>query len=154
MRLIRLACLALAALVLTAPPASAAPPFILKSAKKKHGPFTEATTSRPLSVAGAQPKSVYFKAVSNGNSHEVTLLDAGEEDDPEGFQVRWFRKRQDISHDVQTAGYDFTLKFGKPVVFRAHVKNVGSGPAFCLGGQVGAPYVGQYFEVNGEDGCD
>lgn len=132
-------------------------PFEILAAKSKDGKYKE---YQKVTLKSGK-KHTYFWKVTNthGSDLQLTFDDAATMDGaPNGYRIYWFKgkkQKKDISHDVQTSGYDFTVADGKTKYFNAVVKAQAS-PAsdFCLGGQAGSAalpsYDSAYFGLNGE----
>lgn len=132
-------------------------PFEILVAKKADGKYKEYLKTNLASG----DKHTYFWKVENthGSDLDLTFDDAATSDGaPNGYRITWFKgkkQKKDISHDVQTSGYGYTIKDGKTKYFNATVKALAS-PAsnFCVGGQTGSAslpfYDGAYLGVNGE----
>jgi hypothetical protein len=126
----------------------------LTGAKKKSGPY-----EKELHVkVRDKGRNVFVRVKSTYDARqqatiEERLIGPG---DPEGdWQINWFRGENDVSHDVQTSGYDFRLRPHRSKRFRVKLKpNVGGPDPFCLYSnvQVDEPTTGRngpFFGVNG-----
>lgn len=153
----RIACLTALALVVALPATSAlaAPAVTVKVAKHKGGPFTEDVEQVNITA----PKTLYFKALSNGGGqHDATLIHgsccAGVHD----FKVHYFRKHNNITSDVRGSGFDFPLAIGNPWTFRIRVEpKVANPDQYCLFPHVSidasAVEFRGYFAINSPGAC-
>jgi hypothetical protein len=142
-----------AILVALAAPATAGGPGTpkLKGAKHKAGPYSGELRVRVKD----SPRSVYVKVISTYSSSQDATITEGLVGNEQGFLVKWYRGSNDISHDVQTSGFDFKLKPDHPKLFRARVKPLSAQPGkVCLYSnvQVTVPSTGRngpFFAING-----
>jgi hypothetical protein len=128
-RWLALPLLALAAAVALSALASArAVPDEITISKTKGGPAVES----------AQVKSkakTFWAKVENVSDHKLSIaLDDRSTQRPHGdFNIRWFRGKHEITHQVNHGGLDFNLAVGKHKTFRANVKPlVGNPGELCL----------------------
>jgi hypothetical protein len=126
----------------------------LTGAKKKSGPYEKELRVK----VRQQGRSVFVRVKSTHDARQKATIQEGlvGPGDPEAdWQINWFRRDQDVSHDVQTSGYDFRLRPHKSKRFRVKLKpNVASPDPFCLYSnvQVDEPTTGRsgpFFAVNG-----
>jgi hypothetical protein len=144
--------LALAGLFLAVPANAGGPAGtpVLKGAKKKAGPY-----KRTHSVKVQQRRNLYVKVKSTANSKQTATLYQGAVDMLGDYSVDWFKGKRDVTHDVQTSGYEFTLRQNRPRLFRAKLKPVVDNPGpLCLYSivEVTEPptaTAGSFFKING-----
>ena len=107
--------------------ARAAPQEITMS-KTKGGP--------PIDHAQVEKKAKTFWAtVENVSGHQLSItFDDRSDQRPHGdFNVRWFRGRHEVTHEMNHGGLEFNLGVGKQKTFRANVKPlVGNPGELCL----------------------
>jgi hypothetical protein len=129
----------------------------LTGAKKRSGPYEQQLRVK----VRHKGRSVFVRVKStHGSRQKATIVEqlAGPGDPQTEWQINWFRKDQDVSHDVQTAGYEFGLRPHKSKRFRVRIKpNVGGPDPFCLYSnvQVDEPTTGTdgpFIAVNGPIG--
>jgi hypothetical protein len=103
-------------------------PHEITMSKSKGGP--------PIESAQVKNKAKTFWAtVENVSDHQLSItLDDRSEQRPHGdFNVRWFRGKHDITHQMNHGGLEFNLDVGKHKSFRANVKPlVGNPGELCL----------------------
>jgi hypothetical protein len=91
-------------------------------ARHKNGPWFP--TSIGVKVATGDKKNVYvrIKNTTSGPKHrlDMNLTEAGGGGPPE-YHNAWFSGENDITHSVQTSGYDFKLKPEKMKRFRLRI---------------------------------
>ena len=126
----------------------------LTGAKKKSGPYAKELRVKVLE----EGRNVFVRVKSTHDkrqkAHMVEGI-AGPGDPGSDWQINWFRGDQDVSHDMQTSGYDFRLRPHKSKRFRVRIEpNVGSPDPFCLFSnvQVDEPTTGRtgpFIAVNG-----
>jgi hypothetical protein len=147
---------ALAALLTVAPAIQAlSVNFEVTAAKKADGNYTDGIQS--ANVSQGKTKLFFWRVESTSlNDQPISFDDAATADSGgEDYRIKWYKGKKpkgskDISHDVQTAGFNFTLKAGKRKHFTAEVTPKAGAGTLCLGGQ--ASNMGSdsaYFEVNG-----
>jgi hypothetical protein len=90
----------------------------VKASKKKSGPYAAAFV--PVKVS--EPRNLYVKVISKAANAEEVLLYEQAGGYPEDYSIKWFKGKKDISHDVQTGVYEFTLRPDKPRLFRLRMK--------------------------------
>ena len=124
-------------------------------AKHKDGPY-----SKELNVGVHKPRNLYVKVKSTYDQPQdatITEQVAGHDED---YHVSWFKGKTDLSHDVQTSGYDFTLRPATPRLFRVRVKPLVDQPRkFCLYANptVTVPSTGTFgpfFAINNNHACE
>ena len=127
----------------------------LRGAKHADGPF-----SRVVRVKVTKPRTLYVLVKSDYDQQQLaTLTEGGDGPDPGDFDTKWLRGDEDITHDVQTSGYEFNLPPRGKKRFRVRVKPVVSDPGnYCLFGnvQVDEPTTGRdgpFFAINKRDVC-
>ncbi len=123
-------------LALSAAPASAgAPPFEVKASKHSDGPYLD--TLQSVNVPIGDMKSLYWKVKHvSGGALEMRFTDAlTQTPNPEGLKIRWFKGTKEITNEVKSSGYEFTLPNGSRKFFRARVKAVGPSDGACVVGQ-------------------
>jgi hypothetical protein len=153
-----IACTAALGAGLAAVPAIAGGPGTPKvtGAKQKDGPY-----ALKQNVRIKRAKSLYVKVKSTHDQNQTATLaqnvvGPGDAD----YQIDWFRGDEDISHDVQTSGYDFPLKPEKAKIFRVRVKPEADAPRkLCLYSnvQVDVPSTGTngaFFAIKRKDVCE
>jgi hypothetical protein len=123
---------------------------VLKGAKKKAGPY-----KRSLSVNVQERKNLFVKVKSTADSKQAATLFEGAIDMVDDFDIKWFKGKQDVTHDAQTSGHEFTLRPNRPKIFRVRVKPaVGNPGPMCLYAIVDVTDpvtdgVGPFFKING-----
>jgi hypothetical protein len=129
--------------------------FTIKASKHKDGPYSGELQS--VNVAPGAKKSVYWRIANvSGSRLQLQFDDAATPDpNPEGFRIKWFKGKREITDDVKAGGFEFTLKKGKKKTFEAVLKAKPSPQPFCLGGQGSKTEpppeaAGAYFGVNGD----
>ena len=129
----------------------------LTGAKKKSGPYEPKLRVKVRSNG----RNVFVRVKSTYDSRQKAHMVEGLSGpgDPEAdWQINWFRGDEDVSHDMQTSGYDFRLRPHKSKRFRVRLKpNVGGADPFCLYSnvQVDEPTTGRsgpFIAVNGPIG--
>jgi hypothetical protein len=153
-----IACMAALGASLIAVPAIAGGPGTPKvtGAKQKDGPYSLKTN-----VKLKRAKNLYVKVKSTHDQNQTATISEnrigpGETD----YQVNWFRGDENISHDVQTSGYDFPLKPEKAKIFRVRVKPEADAPRkMCLYSnvQVDVPTTGingAFFAIKRKNVCE
>jgi hypothetical protein len=132
-------------------------PFTILASKSKHGEYKSSLHAK---LAPGE-KHTFFWKVTNRHvtQQELEFDDAATGDNPStGYKVSWFKgkkQKRDISHDVQTSGFEYVLPGGKSKYFNAVVKTDAKPQSnFCLGGQTGSTmipyYDGAYIGLNGD----
>jgi hypothetical protein len=125
----------------------------VKAAKHKDGPYTGDLQN--LNLAVGKSKTLYWRVKNIGDALTLELeFDDAATGEPEGYNIKWFKGKTNISADVKGAGYEFKLKPGNRKQFRATIKHKfdGDGNPVCLGGQANGPLTNAdaaYFQVNG-----
>jgi hypothetical protein len=143
----------LAVLAMSVTSASAGDDLIsVKAAKHKAGPYTHETQA--LNVPVGKRKTVYYRVKNVGDTLtlELSFDDAATNTSNDDYNVKWFKRKTNITADVAGAGYEFKVKPGKKKLFRAKVKHVSGSSNLCLGGQASGPLTfpdAAYFNVNG-----
>ena len=129
----RIACVLALALVgaLVAVPAMAGGPGtpITEGSKSKSGPWKKVVFSKGLRT------SKFYMRVTNTHSSDQTAVLTEQSVGPgvTEYRFRWFKGKQDISHDVQTSGYEFSLPEGSKRKFKVKAKPREDRPkAACL----------------------
>jgi len=126
----------------------------LTGAKKKSGPYEKELRVK----VRQQGRSVFVRVKSTHDARQKATIEerfVGPGDPEADWQINWFRGDQDVSHDVQTSGYEFGLRPHRAKRFRVKVKpNVATPDPFCLFSnvQVDEPTTGRngpFFAVNG-----
>lgn len=109
-------------------------PVLAQAAKHKHGPWK--TGTHPVDIPAGQKRSLYvrIKNTSAPAHKQHVMLTEGTDGGPPDYHNSWFKDKKDISHDVQTSGYDFTLKPGQAKRFRVRVKVDDDSNPECLFG--------------------
>ena len=77
----------------------------------------------------------FWATVENASDHQLSIaFDDRSAQNPHGnFNVRWFRGKHDITHQMTHGGIDFNLGVGKHKSFRANVKPLVNNPGeLCL----------------------
>ena len=95
---------------------------------------------------------------SPGHPEDVSLFDpgysAGEED---GYRVKWFKGRRDITGSARAGTYDFKLRHNKTRMFRVRVHAVDTSSDACVFGDFEIEpdfyFVDAGEHINGSDGC-
>ncbi len=132
--------------------------FDVKAAKKADGNYKDGPAN--ASIEQGEKKLFYWR-VENFSATDRTVRfddaatgDAGGED----YNIKWFKGKKakgskDVTHDVQTAGFEFTLKAEKSKFFTAKVSPKPGAGTLCLGGQAQDDPIttsdASYFQVNG-----
>lgn len=108
----------------------------LKAAKQKSGPYHNQIHVN----VGDQRRRVFVRVISTHDSlQQATITEglAGPGDPEADYQIDWFRKDENVSHDIQTSGYEFNLKPDAKKLFHVKLRaNVGNPDPFCLYTQV------------------
>lgn len=79
-----------------------------------------------------QHKSAFFQ-VRNTSEEKMNLAFGTTSEPYDGYSVKWFKGRHDVSDDVETSSEVFSIKPGAKQLFRARVKRVGgSGEETCV----------------------
>jgi hypothetical protein len=126
-------------------------------AKHKAGPWKHGAH---VQIPTGEAKNVYLRiknVTSPAQSLDVTLTEGTDGGLPD-YRHTWFKGFKgdtDISHDVQTSGYDFTLRHGKTKRFRVRVKAIdGSNPECLLAQWEAQPggFTDNPIVVNGDSG--
>jgi hypothetical protein len=108
----------LAVAILIAGSAGAAEPGqpVLDSSLKKNGPF-----GGNVFIKSEQAKDAYVRVRSTWSDQTAVIREqvAGSGED---YRFKWFRGNEDISHDVQTSGYEFELPGDGARKFRVQIK--------------------------------
>ena len=145
----------IAAIVVALPAAAGGPGTPrLKGAKARQGPYRS-----EVSVHVESARSVFVKVKSTADFQQDATLSEQTVGDDADYNFKWFRRDLNISHDVQTSGFDFRLRAGAAKLFRVRVKPQVAGPdAVCLYGNVSVtnPTTGSngpFFAINGQDAC-
>jgi hypothetical protein len=130
---VALLCLAIVLLTTAAAAVAGGPGTpVLKGAKKKSGPYSSELRVK----VGDERRNVFVRVKSTHDATQTATLTEGRagQGDPEAdYHVDWFRGKKDVSHDMQTSGYEFTLKPNKPKLFRARLRAEANNPEdFCL----------------------
>lgn len=145
---------ALVACLLAGIAMAGAPGINLKGAKRADGPYREL-----VRVNVTDPRNLYVKAVNRSDDAiEATLSEQTFGPGSGGdYEFTWFRGDTDISHDVQTSGYDFSIPSDKARKFRVRVKPDVPDPArVCLNPTMTGPAFGgndAFFAINGRRAC-
>jgi hypothetical protein len=128
-RWLTLALLALvAATALSASAGARGGPSPVTISKTKGGPL----------IDHAQVKhkaKTFWATVENATDHQLSITwDDRSAQRPHGdFNVRWFRGRHEVTHEMNHGGLEFNLGVGKQKTFRANVKPlVGNPGELCL----------------------
>jgi hypothetical protein len=151
--------LALFMLVVAIPATAAHRGVFVKAevAKHKDGPWKHGAH---VQIPTGEKKSLYLRiknVTSPAQSLDATLTE-GTDGGPPDYRHTWFKGfagDTDISHDVQTSGYDFTLRHGKTKRFRVRVKAIDGSNPECLVAQwevVPGGFTDNPIEVNGDPG--
>ena len=127
---------------------------ITEGSKSNSGPWEQDIFSK-----GKRPVTFYMRVTSTHDANQsgtLTELTAGNADN---YKFKWFASKTDISHDVQTSGYEFSLPTGDKRKFKIKVKLRVNKPKFaCLYAnvQVDVPSTGDdgpYFALRRETAC-
>jgi hypothetical protein len=157
-RFIVLGALALVALAMAVPAiAHRGDPVLAQAAKQKHGPWSGHTLSVAIPAGDKRSLYVRIKNTSSPAHTQQVVLTEGTDGGPPDYHHRWFKGDTDISHDVQTSGYDFSLKHGKTKRFRVRVTVNDDSIAECLLASMHIEPenldVSPTFNVNGHGAC-
>jgi len=160
LRYLSIAVLATLAALLVVPTGSSAliQNFDVKAAKKVDGNYKDGPTN--ASVQSGEAKLFFWRVENLSASDRSMIFDDAATDDSGGddYTIKWFKGKQpkasrNISHDVQTSGFEFTLKAERRKFFTAKVKAKPGAGILCLGGQAHDDPVttsdASYFFVNG-----
>ena len=129
----------------------------VRTAKSAGGPYGKVTS---LHVPNGESRTGYVKVISTvGEAQDATLttgciLIAKRGECP--IVTRWFKGKKNISGDVHTTGYEFTLRPDRPKRFKVRFKAT-SDATRCIVARVDAPPDLDgfgYFAVNGQHACD
>ena len=89
-------------------------------------------------IKSKRAKDAYVRVTSTYTSTQnavLTEVSVGSADD---YKFKWFRGNEDISHDVQTSGYEFELPAAGKRKFRVQIKpRVNNPGTACLYSNVG-----------------
>ncbi len=150
---------------LAATHAAAAPPHFVVKASKHHPRGYSSESVQRASVGADKTKNFYWKIKTRRAAKQRVSLDDASSPfpNPDGFKVKWFRGRHNISSQVKGAnGFKFVVKRQEPQTFRARVTAREPNKDFCLGGQFRTPpaptfpadlVVGKYFAINDPQTC-
>lgn len=149
-------CVGLIAAALTALPAAAGGPGTpkLRGAKDREGPYKS-----ELIVRAERPRNLFVKVKSTSAGQQDATLSEQTVGNDGDYKFRWFRGGEDISHDMQTSGHDFTLGPDAARLFRVRVKPQVADPRrVCLytNVTVTTPPTGRngpFFAINGRNAC-
>ena len=130
----------------------------VKAAKKADGNYKDGLTN--ASIEQGEKKLFFWRVESLSATDRTVRFDDAVTGDSGGedYKIKWFKGKKpkavkDVTHDIQTAGFEFTLKAEKRKFFTAKVSpKPGAGP-LCLGGQAQDDPIttsdAAYFSVNG-----
>jgi hypothetical protein len=128
----------------------------LDGATKKSGPWVQ-----EQSVKVRKARTLYVRVKSTHDAKQAVTIT--EETDPtsglDDYRRKWTFKGKDVSHDVQTSGYGFSLKPGTKKKFSVRVKpRVDDPRAACLYSSVAvddppSAAVGAFFSINQPGFC-
>jgi hypothetical protein len=121
----------------------------VEASKHRDGPYEDA--QQQVNIPVGKEKSLYWRVKNfTAGPLDLTFDDAATGgSDTDGYRIRWYRGRNDISSQVKGSGYPFKLKAGKKKIFRAEVKHkLDVSPGFCIGGQASPPPDDAYFAVD------
>jgi hypothetical protein len=131
-------------------------PVQIETALHKDGPWS--TEGRNVHIPAGHSKNLYARITNTSHPNhpqDITLKDLSGA--TPGYHISWFKGNEDISHAVQTTGYDFGLKHGKTKKFRARVKVTDDSNQECLTGefevQPESTVAHAFFRVNGNGTC-
>jgi hypothetical protein len=90
--------------------------YVVQNAKHKRGPWVN--SPQKVKLAEGKSKNLYVRIKNTSDAKEgVELTETGAVGAPY-YHYSWFKGKTDISHDVQTSGYDFSLKPDRKKRFR------------------------------------
>jgi hypothetical protein len=115
--------------------------YVVENAKHGSGPWK--TNSQRVKIKQGKSKNLFVR-IKNGSgaTRSVTLNEDGAVGPPD-YHYSWFKGKDDISHDVQTSGYDFSLKGHKKKKFRIRATANNASAKDCVFGR---------FSVDGDGG--
>ena len=121
-------------LALATPAAAGTPPFVVKVAKDKDGPYKQGFTD--VNLQGGQVKDFFFR-VRNKEPEPFNNMRFQEifGPAPDGMVYRWFKGNTNITQEVQTSGYAFNLPGDGRRFFRFKAKATADGLTDCMGGE-------------------
>ena len=112
-----------------------------------------------MPVGVTEKRNLYVKVISTTNQAQNVSLFENATSGVSDFQIRWFKRDVDVSHDVQTSGHDFVLKPDRAKLFRARIKPLDDTPGtICLYPSVkvssGPALFGGRFAINNSGACE
>jgi hypothetical protein len=113
----------------------------LDVAKHADGPWRNHSVN--VHMAQGETKTLYLRVKNTTDppqGQDATLRDATPHPPGETppYQVSWYRRDKDISDDVQTGGYDFSLRPHDPKRFRLKVTAIDASRGECVAADVHA----------------
>lgn len=133
------------------------PLFTVSAAKEANGDYVEGTQQG--TIGEGKTKLFFWRVQSNGGGVQSMVFDdAATGDSDEGYKIKWYKglkpkPSKNISSDVESAGFEFSLKQFKHKFFTAEVTRKPGSGTLCLGGQArNDPMTysqAAYFDVNG-----
>jgi hypothetical protein len=127
---------ALALAVVVASGAFAHGPVPAKATVARHadGPWTPGVIHDHMAPGDTLSFYVRVKNTSSpGHTENVSLFDEGYPFGSEdGYRVKWFKGRRDISNSTQGGTYDFKLKHNRRKTFRVRVHAVDTSSDACV----------------------
>jgi hypothetical protein len=130
--------------------AHAADPAKVEVSRHQDGPWRSSALHDKLRPGETTSFYIRVKNTSDpGHTEDFSLYDAGYPSAEDGYRVKWFKGRRDITHQSHGPHYDFSLKHGKSKVFRVQVHDIDTHQDACVIGEFDA--AGDSFFGSGED---
>lgn len=126
----------IAALALAAPAGAGGegPPFIVKVAKDKQGPYQDGFSN--VNLQGGQVKDFFFRV---RNKEPEPFINMTFEElfgpAPKGLILKWFKGDTNVTSDVQGDGHSFNLPGDGRRFFELKAKAEANNLYHCLGGE-------------------
>jgi len=132
-------------LALGAAPALSGTGLQVATSKQKDGPFSTGPLNFNMDPVETKTAWIRVKNRTDGKLKNINL-DIGKKASKDGFKVRYFAGRDNITEEVRTDGHEFTLESRETTKFKALIKNKEEG-VMCFGAEVDHPSAGDAIAI-------
>jgi hypothetical protein len=133
-------------------------PAKVEVSRHKDGPWRSSALHDKLRPGETTSFYIRVKNTSDpGHTEDFSLADPGYPSAEDGYRVKWFKGRRDISGQTRGDSYGFSVKHGRSKIFRVQVHDIDTHHDACVIGEVddaGDSYFAYGVDhVNGEGFC-
>ena len=108
-------------------------PAKVEVSRHKDGPWRSSALHDKLRPGETTSFYIRVKNTSDpGHTEDFSLADPGYPSAEDGYRVKWFKGRRDISNSTKGGTYDFKLKHNRRKTFRVRVHAVDTSSDACV----------------------